>query len=141
MGRKPRYKKIYLFHVIHRWKAYTKPSKNLLKTKSLSGGILNSDLKRPRLFFTPKSLKNSLQSHFFHNSLIFWLSGCSKRPQPRVWIDIQFYTFSFWEKNNFSPSKLRTKWKQLKIWKKMAFTLSLNPWLIWCLGTTLKTPN
>ena len=45
-----------------------------------------------------KNNKKFLQSYFLHNSVNFWLSGCSKSPQLRVLIDNQFCNFSFCEK-------------------------------------------
>ena len=55
-----------------------------------------------------------LQSHFWHNSVNFCRLGCSKSPQLMVYIDNQFWPFSFCEKFIFNienGQKSGTCWK------------------------------
>ena len=69
--------------------------------------------KKPR--GSPKPLKIAkklLQLHFWHNSVNFWLSGCSKSPQLRFLIDNQFWNFSFCQNFIFqNHDQSQTCWK------------------------------
>ena len=63
---------------------------------------------------TLKIAQKMLQSHFWHNSVNFCRLGCSKSPQLMVYIDNQFWPFSFCEKFIFNIENGRksgTCWK------------------------------
>ena len=90
---------------------------------------------------TLKIGQKMLQLHFWHNSVNFCLLGCSKSPQLMVYIDNQFWPFSFCEKFIFNIENGRKSGMCRKFEKKMPFTHSVITWLIVHPGTNLKTPN